>query len=489
MGVHQNLNENLKGIKTEKWDIFELTLNGPADGNPFLDVTLGATFVYMNREVKVNGFYDGEGLYKIRFMPDKEGKWDYVTWSNCKELDGISGSFECTQPSPGNHGPVRVKNKYHFAYEDGTPYFPIGTTCYAWIHQGDELEEETLKTLASSPFNKIRMCVFPKDYIYNKNEPVYYPFEGSLEDGWDFTRFNPQFFRHLEKRIADLRDLGIEADLILFHPYDRWGFATMDSETDDRYLKYVVARLAAYRNIWWSFANEYDLMRSKNMTDWDRFFQIVQENDPHQHLRSIHNCREFYDHGKPWVTHCSIQHSDLTRVTEWRNQYRKPVVVDECCYEGNISRRWGNITAIEMVYRFWEGFARGGYVGHGETFVHPQDILWWAKGGKLYGESPERIAFLRKIMEEGPGDGIDTANIGKDTHAVAGKGDEYFLAYYGFTQPIYKDLSLPQGNKYKVEIIDTWNMTITPVEGTFEGDVRIDMPGKPYIALRIRKVE
>lgn len=128
-------------------------------------------------------------------------------------------------------------------------------------------------------------------------------------------------------------------------------------------------------------------------------------------------------------------------------------------------------------------------MGHGETFVHPQDILWWSKGGKLYGESPKRIGFLRKIMEEGPAEGIDTADLGKDTHAVAGKGDEYFLAYYGNTQPIYKDLSLPKGNKYRIEIIDVWNMTITPVGGVFEGDVRIDMPGKPYIALRIRKVE
>ena len=39
------------------------------------------------------------------------------------------------------------------------------------------------------------------------------------------------------------------------------------------------------------------------MADWDRFFRIVQESDPYQHLRSIHNCRGFYDHAKPWVTH------------------------------------------------------------------------------------------------------------------------------------------------------------------------------------------
>src|SRR5690606_13316316 len=110
----------------------------------------------------------------------------------------------------------------------------------------------------------------------------------------------------------------------------------------------------------------------------------------------------FYDHSKPWVTHCSIQHQDLSQATTWRKQYRKPVVVDECAYEGNINHNWGNITAQEMTHRFWEGFARGGYVGHGETYLHPEDILWWSKGGVLHGQSPARIAFLRELMEGGP---------------------------------------------------------------------------------------
>ena len=98
------------------------------------------------------------------------------------------------------------------------------------------------RRLTDAPFNKMRMCVFPKHYRFNQNEPPTYPFEGTPLTDWDFTRFNPAHFRHLEQRVGDLRDLGIEADIILFHPYDRWGFATMDAETDDRYLRYVVAR-------------------------------------------------------------------------------------------------------------------------------------------------------------------------------------------------------------------------------------------------------
>ena len=37
-------------------------------------------------------------------------------------------------------------------------------------------EHATLATLADAPFTKIRMCVFPKHYAYNENEPERYPF-------------------------------------------------------------------------------------------------------------------------------------------------------------------------------------------------------------------------------------------------------------------------------------------------------------------------
>lgn len=483
--------------EVERWGRFELRLQGPTDENPFTDVELSAVFRYGHREIEVDGFYDGEGAYCIRFMPEEIGEWRFETMSNVPELNGVQGRLKCTFPTPGNRGPVRVAKTYHFAYADGTPYFPFGTTCYVWNHQGEARERQTLETLKRAPFNKIRMCVFPKYYDYNHQEPEYYPFEGSPQQGWDFTRFKPEFWRHLEQRIQDLQELGIEADLILFHPYDRWGFSMMSAEADDRYLRYALARLSSFRNIWWSLANEYDLMHSKTMSDWDRFFRIIQEHDPYQHLRSIHNWHNpefhyrsnlhWYDHGKPWVTHASIQHADLRFVTEWRKLYKKPIVVDECRYEGNINHGWGNLTAEQMVECFWEGFAQGGYVTHGETYTHPEDVIWWSHGGELHGQSPERIAFLRKIMEEGPQ--LDTSNINFKWDAFAGGVEnEYYLVYFGASRPSFRILNLPAATSFTIDLIDTWEMSVTPLAGEFRGDCRVELPGKPYQALRIRKI-
>jgi hypothetical protein len=506
-----------RATEVEQWGLYEITLNGPAEGNPFLDVSLSARFSRGEQTAEVNGFYDGGGVYRVRFMPDRPGEWRYETRSSAPALNGRTGAFTCGAPSAGNHGPVRVRNTFHFAYADGTPYFPVGTTCYAWTHQGDRLEEETLATLRQAPFNKLRMCVFPKHYAFNRNEPPLYPFERTrgadatpLAHRWDFTRFNPAFFRHLEKRVGELRDLGIEADLILFHPYDRghWGFDRMPAAADDRYLRYVVARLAAYRNVWWSLANEYDFLKEKRESDWDRFFQIIVKDDPYGHPRSIHNGTLLYNHTHPWVTHASIQNgaavADVGRAGLYRDVYRKPVVFDEVKYEGDIDQRWGHLPAEEMVHRFWVGTVAGTYVGHGETYRDPEDVLWWSKGGVLHGQSPPRIAFLRRVLESGPPVGVEPIDKWQDDR-TAGQAGDYYLVYLGKDRPAEWTFELPRaglqsGMRFRVEVLDTWEMTVTPVDGEFviradkgyryraEGERAVKLPGRPFQALRIRRV-
>lgn len=219
-----------------RWEVWEGVLEGPSTGNPFQEIRLEARFTLGGRAVETMGFYDGLGLFRLRFLADREGLWRFTTSSNYPAFDGLTGSLSVTPAAPGRRGPVRVSRQYHFAHEDGTPFLPFGTTCYAWTHQPYALEEQTLATLRTSPFNKMRMCVFPKSYDYNHNEPRWYPFEGE-PGAWDWSRPRPEYFRHLEARIAELDRLGVECDLILFHPYDRWGFCTMAASVDDFYLR------------------------------------------------------------------------------------------------------------------------------------------------------------------------------------------------------------------------------------------------------------
>lgn len=454
----------------EKWGLHEIELAGPSGGNPYAEVGFHALFRLREREIRVPGFYDGDGVYRLRFMPDCEGEWSYATRSDCAELDGHRGQLVVTAPSAGNRGPVRVRGKFHFAYADGTPFLSFGTTCYAWTHQPLDEQRKTLETLAETGFNKIRMGIFPKDYPYNTNEPLFDIYQ-VIDGRRDFDRPNFEAFRHLDSQIAALRDLGIEADLIMFHPYDRWGYSEMSEEQDNRYVAYLAARYGAFRNVWWALANEYDFMiDTKPMHRWDRFFQILEEEDPHRHLKSIHNGRADanYDHRKPWVTHSCIQNWDVKRTQDWRNTWGKPVVNDEPEYEGDIIQCWGNISARELVHRFWITMMRGGYAGHGETFMDAGDRIWWAKGGVLHGEAWTRLKFMRALLEEDVTQGLEP--LGPETewpwHRVSGArdGDVRYI-YLGEHHPAIWTLGLPkEDGDYQLDLIDTYEMTVTPLE-------------------------
>jgi hypothetical protein len=497
-----------------RWGIFELALKGPAEGNPFVDVSLTAVFAQQDRMVRTEGFYDGDGLYKIRFMPDSEGVWTYETRSNAAELNGQKGTFLCTAPAANRHGPVRVRNRYHFAYADGTPFFPFGTTLYKWIFQPPSLRHQTLQTLRTSPFNKVRFLLLPSVNLRNRMDPNDFsvPFEQKGEKEWDFRRPTPAYFQAVEKAAAQLGEMGIEAEVILFHPYDRgeWGLDRMTMDDRQFFLRYVIARLAAFANIWWSLANENAYIEELTDQDWDVLFQCIQENDPYGHLRSIHNAERIYNHTKPWVTHVSLQYYMAARhlgiASMLRDIYQKPIILDEINYEGNLAQRWGQLSGQEMVFRFWSVLIGGAYATHGEALLDPSaEGAWISTGGVLRGQSPPRIAFLRKIVESGPPDGLEPIDQYYETN-IAGQPGKYYLIYFG-KEPVCEwafrlpDKDLQEGMRFRAERLDTWNMTIEPVEETFEVkkynrytyvDVQqrsISMPGKPYMALRLQRVE
>lgn len=511
--------EYLKTV--ERWGIFEAAIPGPFEGNPFTEHWLRAVFTGTNEQKTVEGFYDGNGIYRVRFMPAFEDDYHFCVTADF--LDGeLCGSFHAAAPQEGNHGPVHVAGEYHMAYADGTPYYSIGTTCYVWELQTDERIRETLENLTAAGFNKLRFCIFPKHYNYNLTEPRSYPFEGVPMDSsvlnednymdygpesegnqWDFTRPNPEHFQNIDKCIRALADRGIEADLILWHPYDRCGFSKMTRADNERYLSYVIARFGAYRNVWWSLANEYDFCQYKTLEDWERFADILCEKDVYVHLRSIHNGGPMYDFSRPWITHCSIQCQLAGNigadVAHWREVYHKPIVLDEMTYEGDIGCSYGNISGQELLRRFWEVACQGGYGGHGETYLSNDNILWWSHGGKLRGECWKRLKFLHNILKSVPGHGL--APIPRYWNGLVGVPEveamqpekSYFLFYYGLRQPKIMEFDLRHfgvapDTRYAVELIDTWNMTVTDA-GVHCGRFRLPMPGKEYMAVRLRRIE
>lgn len=230
------------------------------------------------------------------------------------------------------------------------------------------------------------------------------------------------------------------------------------------------------------------------------------------------------------MTHICIQSIHTERGKLHLKKYKKPVIFDECAYEGNIPQSWGCITGQELVHRFWTAIACGTYCSHGETFLDEKDVLWWAKGGELKGESEPRIAYLKQILEELPApldyyeiplNKDSLVSVKKkggffrklaltcskfrfysfflkesttyqleelDTYKTAHIGESIYLLYCGRNCPGKIDFKLPDGKSYKAEWIDTWNMEREVVLNGISGNVTILLPSKEGMAVLIREV-
>ena len=487
-----------KNAAPQQWGVYEVVLSGPSTGNPFMEVALDATFKNGNESIEVPGFYDGGGTYRVRFSPPSQGRWTYQTKSNAAALSGKKGAFRSVAPTGPNHGPVQIVNTHYLRHADGSPYYAVGTTAYQWTSVKQSVQAKTLETLAKAPFNKIRMCVFPKHYQYgNETEPWMYPFE--REGGTnDLARPNYAFFQNFDQRVAQLSDLGIQADVILFHPYDSWGYSKMGKEMNEKYVRYMIARLSAYRNVWWSLANEWDVPSIKTAIDWEGIGTLLQKEDPHQRLRGIHNWYDsedhFFDHTRPWVTHVSAQTSRFYDAIKWRKQYHKPLLFDEMRYEGDVKSGWGNMKGQEMASYFWMAGLSGGYPTHGDTFRNDADeateVRWWAKGGTLMGESPERIRYFKSVMEQAPVTQMDPELIARGDPKklsanlyIFSKPGAYYLAYVAeANQDI--ELNLPGTKDYTVDVLDTWAMKTIEQSVVKPGVYRYKTT-TPYTAIRL----
>lgn len=177
-----------------------------------------------------------------------------------------------------------------------------------------------------------------------------------------------------------------------------------------------------------------------------------------------------------------------------------------------MNNRWGNLSGQEYIYRLWMGITAGTYVTHGECYMNSATDYsknFLAVGGCFQGEAWKRIAFVRSILDSLP-QPLRHCDPSWDLR-TASAGENYYMIYLGkeiandwlFELP-EKNIgynSLKEGTCFKVEIIDTWNMTITEYPQIFETTKaynkrvfdkehkKVLLPSVPYLLLRITAVE
>ncbi len=277
--------------------------------NPFSDAILVGEFTAPSGKTnRVEGFYDGDNTWRLRFAPDEEGDWQYRLRADAA---GIlqEGRLRCTKPR--GHGFIRIhpQNPYAFAYADGSPFFPMGDTCYGLYDDSSitpALRREYLETRRRQRFNFVRMSVGHSE-ARAAADPAFWAWGGTPAKP-DLDRLNPVFFRGLDELFRDLQARGMNIELILLNFYRR-PFTDIHLWTPAReklWLRYLLARYSSFNNLFlWTLANEYEthpdgryhLDRAGDVEWAKATARLVKEQDPYRHLVTVHPVISASTHG------------------------------------------------------------------------------------------------------------------------------------------------------------------------------------------------
>ena len=83
----------------KRYGIAELVFRGPSEGNPFAEQWVKGTMAGQAEEKHAEGFYDGNGVYKLRFMPSGEGTYEITaatSWGDEAKVTVEVGAADVT---------------------------------------------------------------------------------------------------------------------------------------------------------------------------------------------------------------------------------------------------------------------------------------------------------------------------------------------------------------------------------------------------------
>lgn len=229
--------------------------------NPLYDIgDFYATFTSPTGRIKkINGFWDKDSNFKIRFAPDELGTWTYET--SCSEgndrgLHQQEGQFECvpnnSQMTLFKHGPIhRTPGDYHLNHADGTPFF--FTACTAWngaLKSTDEEWDRYLKQRSANNYNVIQF-VTTQWRGGEKDSRGEVAFTGSGR-----ISLNVDFFQRLDQKFDAINAHGLVAAPVLLWALPQGqgrelspGYYLPENEAI-LLAKYMVARYGGHQVIW-----------------------------------------------------------------------------------------------------------------------------------------------------------------------------------------------------------------------------------------------
>jgi hypothetical protein len=248
---------NMIMINAHRYDVLEFVLHSKIDHpRPDRDLAIVSDFTGPSGQTaSIAAFWDGGRTWRVRFSPEKIGRWTWRTRclsGHAPGLAGESGEFECIEYRGVNplyrHGPLMLSpSRRSLAHADGTPFFWLADTAWNGVIRGDDNKwQEYLATRAGQRFNVIQFVAshWRGDALDEAAQPSFY------EDG-DSIRINPCFFQRLDRRVAMINQVGcVAAPVVLWSLLKTDPGYRLKEEDATRMASYIVSRYDAYQVVW-----------------------------------------------------------------------------------------------------------------------------------------------------------------------------------------------------------------------------------------------
>jgi hypothetical protein len=441
--------------RIDTFDLVEIEARVPRrlTVNPFSDATFIGYFWRTGApgDVRVDGFCDSSdgGSYRLRFMPSVPGDYRYrVEYRRGPYLSSSIGGFRV---EPGRRrGPLRVdpRNRWHFLWEGTDEHcFVNGTTAY-WLlgWQDERVIEAAIDRLAKLRVNRLRVTLagrsvlhfgepaipganwtsFLSPWIRSSGQKllhyagrvgqvlgrgfggtVFEPLAnlGDPDDlyhpGFDYSRFNVPYWQKWDRALRYARDRDVAISIVL----DMGTSKVFPVGNDERrFVRYAVARFAAFSNVTWDLGDDFDLYRSD---EWARATgSSIKQWDPYHHLATSHPVDNAHqDRSAPWFDFTSFQewsrrqHAFMLSERSRQQQTGRviPQLNEEYGYEDHYPKWSGGLgtESLDTLRRMaWEISMAGGYQTTGETARRGTNVWPDTGGGWLNGRGDDSMTML-----------------------------------------------------------------------------------------------
>jgi hypothetical protein len=359
-----------------RYRLFETAIqNDRAYANKFADVELLAQFkAPSGRTVDFRGFFDGDGkgggsfdtghVWKLRFMPDEIGTWQYeYRWSD--GAPGGKGRFECAAAGAGK-GILRAykQNPRWFAYNGTDPvwiksYYETG---HGAVGQDfDWIVKNVYSKFAARGYNHLQvnwlLSLAAFQQFYHDGPPQQTKDLAIFKD--TPSKMNLDAWRRMEQHLGWLNDNDISVHMFLGVDGGRNGgpsWAKLGAPDQDLYVRYMAARIAPFANLaGWNFVWEVEGSREANELG---FMRLVMKYDVFEHLRTYEDEMPRENHyDLPEYTFAAVENHGIAAADKnlERHLYREPWTHHMACLEGYRDKPVYMSEGNALWRRYWSG--------------------------------------------------------------------------------------------------------------------------------------